>query len=98
MLVDVSEAANADLDDILDYGAARFGEDVAEAYVRRFQQVYDLIADHPLIGALHETVRPLIRSLPCGSHRVYYDVLDDRAVVLRILHKARDAERLRHCG
>jgi plasmid stabilization system protein ParE len=50
-------------------------------YIRRFQQVYDLIADHPLIGALHRTVRHPIHSLPCGSHRVYYDVMDDRAVV-----------------
>lgn len=58
MLVDVSEAANADLDGILDYGTARFGEDVSEAYIRRFEQVYDLIADHLLIGTLHRTVRP----------------------------------------
>ncbi len=38
MRVEVSEEANADLDDILDYGAERFGEDVAEAYVPSFSR------------------------------------------------------------
>ncbi len=93
MRVEVSEEANADLDDILDYGAERFGEDVAEAYVRQFQQVYDLISEHPLLGVRHETVRPPIRNMPCGSHRVYYDVLDEYVMVRRILHKAMDVER-----
>ena len=93
MLVEVSEAANADLDAILDYGVGRFGEEVAEAYVRRFQDVYDLIAEHPFAGALHGSVRPPIRSLPCGSHRVYYDVVGDRAVVRRVLHQSMDVER-----
>lgn len=92
MLVEVSEAANADLDDVYDYGAEMFGPTAADAYVRRFQAAYALIAEYPYAGPEHATVRPPIRSISCGSHRVYYDVLPDRIVVRRVLHKRADVE------
>jgi toxin ParE1/3/4 len=38
-------------------------------------------------------VRPLIRSLPHASHRVFYDVFGNEIVVRRILHKAVDVQR-----
>ncbi len=91
--VDVSDAANADLDGIYDYGAEQFGEVAAEAYLRRFNGIYDLIRDFPLSGMVQDRVRPAIRSLPCGSHRVYYDVEGGHAIVRRVLHKAVDVER-----
>lgn len=92
ILVEVSEAANADLGDIYDYGAEMFGLEAADAYVRRFGAAYALIAEHPYAGPEHATVRPPIRSISCGSHRVYYDVLPNRIVVRRVLHKRVDVE------
>ncbi|GAA4774800.1 type II toxin-antitoxin system RelE/ParE family toxin [Stakelama sediminis] len=91
--VELSEAADTDIEEILLYGIERFGVETAEAYVRGFDDCFDLISDHPAIGAVHETVRPPIHSLPHGSHRIYYDVLPDRIVVRRVLHKAMDVER-----
>ncbi|MBO9518491.1 MAG: type II toxin-antitoxin system RelE/ParE family toxin [Porphyrobacter sp.] len=88
--VHISEAAAADLAAIYDYGADRFGEDVAEVYLRGFAQSFELIADHASIGAIHGTVHPPIRSLRHGSHRIYYDVFEDEVVVQRILHLAMD--------
>jgi plasmid stabilization system protein ParE len=64
--VELSEAADADLVEILSYGVDVFGE------------ALDLISRHPLAGAVHDTVRPPIRSLPHGSHRLFYDVFEDR--------------------
>lgn len=93
MLVEVSEAANADLDEVYDYGAGTFGLAAADAYLRQFQAAYALIAEHPYAGPEHAVIRPPIRSIPCGSHRVYYDVLSDRIVVRRVLHKRADVER-----
>ncbi len=34
--VEISEAADADLTDIFDYGADQFGDDAAAAYLRGF--------------------------------------------------------------
>jgi toxin ParE1/3/4 len=89
--VEISAAADADLTAIFEYGIDRFGDETAANYLRGFDASFDLIAEHPLIGAIHDTVWPLIHSLPHGSHRIYYDVLEDRIVVRRILHKAMDA-------
>jgi toxin ParE1/3/4 len=92
--VEISGAADADLVEILSYGTDTFGEGRAEAYVASFQTTFDLISRHPLAGAIHDEVRPPIHSLPHSSHRVFYDVLEERVVVQRILHKAVDV--LRH--
>lgn len=86
-------AARQDLSAIFDHGVLHVGLKAAEAYSCGFSGVFDLIRAHPLSGALDDSVRPPIRSLRCGSHRVYYDVLNDRAVVQRILHHARDVVR-----
>jgi len=91
--VELSEAAIADLEDILAYGAERFGEDLAQAYLLGFDTAFALISDHPRIGAMHASVRPPIYSLPHGSHRIYYDIFANRVVVQRVLHKALDVER-----
>jgi toxin ParE1/3/4 len=91
--VEISEAADADLVEILGYGSETFGQDRAETYVASFRTTFDLIERHPLVGAVHDRVRPPIRSLPHGSHRVFYDVFEKEIVVQRILHKAVDVQR-----
>ena len=58
-----------------------------------FRTTLKPIARHPSAGAAHDEVRPPIRSLPHGSHRVFYDVLESAVVVQRILHKAVDVQR-----
>jgi toxin ParE1/3/4 len=91
--VEISRAADADLAEILSYGTETFGQDRAETYVASFRTTFDLIARHPMAGAVHEEVRPPIRSLPHGSHRVFYDIFENEIVVQRILHKAVDVQR-----
>ena len=89
----LSEAADADLAEILDYGVAQFGKETGESYVAGFAARFALISDHPFAGAVHDEVRPPIRSLSHGSRRIFYDVFDDRVIVQRVLHKAMDVER-----
>ncbi|MFW2830748.1 type II toxin-antitoxin system RelE/ParE family toxin [Sphingomonas sp. ID0503] len=89
----LSEAADADLDGILAYGIEQFGEDTAEAYVRGFDGALALIAEFSPIGSMHDEVRPPIRSLPHGSHYNLYDVFDNGVVVQRMLHKSMNLER-----
>jgi toxin ParE1/3/4 len=91
--VELSEAADADLVEILAFGTEMFGEERAEAYVVSFADTFDLNSRHPLTGAVHDLVRPPIRSLLHCSHRIFYDVFEDRAVVQGVLHKAVDLAR-----
>jgi len=89
----LADAAKADLVAILDYGTNLFGVEPAEAYLQRFSVTFERIREFPSAGLLHDSIRPPIRSMSSGSHRVYYDVLPDRVVVQRVLHKAMDVER-----
>jgi toxin ParE1/3/4 len=89
---ELSRAADADIVGILDYGAANFGWDRAEAYVAGFDNSFALLTQYPEIGAVHDDIRPPIRSLPYGSHRIYYDIEGDVILVRRILHMSRDAK------
>lgn len=93
MKVELSQEADCDLVSILIYGADTFGWDSAQAYVEGFDRSLALLARHPEIGVLHEEFRPPIRSLPHGSHRLFYDVEPERIIIRRVLHKSVDVRR-----
>lgn len=90
--LELSEAAIADLAEILEYGVATFGEQTGEDYVAGFESAFALIAEHPMAGAVHDFVRPPIRSLAHGRHRIYYDFMGTSVIVQRILHHAMDIQ------
>lgn len=90
---ELSRGADCDLVNILTYGADAYGWDSAEAYVAGFGRSFALMARHPEIGVFHEEFRPPIRSLPYGSHRLFYDVEPGRIIIRRVLHKSVDLGR-----
>ncbi|MEA3001176.1 MAG: toxin ParE1/3/4 [Sphingomonadales bacterium] len=93
MRLELSRKAQADLDDIRDYSAAEFGVERAVAYLDALVSAFRRIVDFPEIGAVHPAVRPLTRSLGSRQHRIFYEIGGDRILIVRILHKAMDAER-----
>jgi toxin ParE1/3/4 len=93
MRVIPSRRADADLDAILDYGIAEHGREAAEAYLRTINAAFDRLADYPEIGVARADLVPAVRSLPVGEHRIFYQILDDRISIVRVLHHAMDAER-----
>lgn len=90
--VELSRDADADIVGILEYGARHFGWDRAEAYAETFDDSFALLSTYPLIGVMHDDVRPPIRSLHHRSHRIFYDVEDEIIVVQRILHQSMDVK------
>ena len=93
MRLELSRKAQADLDDIRDYSLAEFGAARAIAYVDAVEEAFRRILSFPGIGAVVPEVRPPVRSLACGQHRIFYAVEGDSVFVLRLLHKAMDVER-----
>lgn len=93
MRLELSVKAHTDLDDIRDYSLEQFGLVRAVTYLDALEQAFRRILSFPEIGAPHPTLKPPTRSLACEQHRIFYEVLTDRIVVLRILHKAMDVER-----
>jgi toxin ParE1/3/4 len=83
------DAAKADLIDIYRY-IARFNLDAAERYVRGLRARCESLGQTPLLGRLRSDLRAGWRSVPHRSHVIFYELVDGRPVILRILHGARD--------
>lgn len=93
MRLELSRAAEADLADIRDYTIAQYDVDQAIAYLDAVEQAFRRIVDYPESGVRYPDIEPAIRSVPCGSHRIYYDVTGAVVRIQRVLHKAMDVEK-----
>jgi toxin ParE1/3/4 len=83
----VSVRAEADLRDILRYGAGRWGIERGARYVRIFRGKLGLLVDNPKLGAQADHIRPGLRRYPYISHVAYYRIIGDEIRIVRILHK-----------
>lgn len=75
------------------YGFEQFGDEAATAYMRRFDQLFALLRQHPRAGQLATEFGKDIRSLMHRSHRILYKVDGEEVLIVRILHHAMDAKR-----
>lgn len=87
-----SPAAEADIDEIWDYSAERWGADQADSYTDAIRDACHALAAGTKHGRPAEVLPNILKYL-CGSHVVYF--LDDAThlAVIRILHQRQDAER-----
>lgn len=87
-----SPAARADLAEIWDYTAERWGVEQAERYVRDIADAGRALADGRREGRAADDVRPGYLKLAVGSHFLFYRVTVAGIVdIVRILHQRMDA-------
>jgi toxin ParE1/3/4 len=86
-------AAVRDLTEILDYSIDAHGEAVGEAYLTDLDGALDRLREFPELGAVRPELKPPMRCLPCREHRIFYRYDGQSVSVVRVLHKAMDAER-----
>lgn len=82
----LSHAAKQDIIAIYLDGVRQFGLAQADDYHHILQATFELIAQHPKMGALRSDVEPQVRMHPCGSHIIIYTVDAKSAFILRIRH------------
>lgn len=88
----LSPRAQADLSDIWDYTAERWGTDQADGYLRLLQHAMEAIADNPRKGHLCEEVRKGYRKYPAGSHVLFHRSIETGIDIVRVLHSRMDFE------
>ena len=71
----------------------QFGDEGASTYMRRFDELFDLLRRHPLAGQDASDLGKGIRSLTHRSHRILYQAGKDEVLIVRVLHHAMDAKR-----
>jgi toxin ParE1/3/4 len=89
----IAEAAKADLRDIKQYTEQTWGAAQARRYVDEFRARFTLLRQRPRLGRPREELATGLRSLPSGAHVIFYKDLDDRIVVVRVLHASMDVRR-----
>lgn len=84
---DLSGAAALDLEAIYVFGAEHFGVRQAEKYtsglLERFQEIASQATRWPAV----DWIRPGYRRSVYVSHTVYYQVMDERVLIVRILSR-----------
>ena len=80
--------ARADLLAIERFSLEEFGPAVADSYMSRIEHALDRLLDFPESGPVYPGIRPTVRYLSVGSHRIFYDFDGKRISVARVLHQA----------
>jgi plasmid stabilization system protein ParE len=93
--VTFSDEAVRDLQNLFDFLAPAAGEAVARSYIERLFEYCRDCGLFPERGTRRDDLRPGLRLL--GYRRratIALAVLEDRVVILRVLHRGRDVETL----
>lgn len=90
MRLELSEAADCDLADLLEYGITTFGLETGRAYYFGFDKAFALLRNAPEAGQVDEATQLGLRRWLHCSHRIFYRISDDMILIVRIIHYARD--------
>jgi len=85
-------AAQADMSEIWDYSADKWGVDQADRYTDEIREACNALARGTKRGRPAQVLPDFLKYL-CGSHVVYFFDQADQIDVIRILHQSQDAER-----
>lgn len=86
----LSPRAEADLEEIWDYTAARWSEDQAEDYIRNIWEAIGTVAEKPGKGLSCDDVRLGYRKYCVGSHVLFFRYTGTKIDIVRILHQRMD--------
>lgn len=89
-----SPAAINDLEEIRDYIAAR-NSDAAVRFLDAVEETCNRFGQHPNIGTRRDELLPGVRVFPVKkNYAVFYRVQTDSIEIVRVVHAARDFDRL----
>ncbi|MBW4504949.1 MAG: type II toxin-antitoxin system RelE/ParE family toxin [Scytonematopsis contorta HA4267-MV1] len=85
----ISKEAIQDLNDILDYFLSR-NIDAGERFTQEFNKRCQYLTQFPNIGRSYSSLDPTLRGIPVEGYIIFYHVLDDSIVIVRVISGYRD--------
>jgi toxin ParE1/3/4 len=82
--------AEADIDSIVEYTKAEWGEPQAKRYLDDLRRQIDFAAEIPGIGSQVVGLPGEYRKIRSGAHRVIYRCLETELIVVRVIHERED--------
>jgi toxin ParE1/3/4 len=86
MRLELSAAAERDIDAIHIYGMGTFGRKVADDYVRNLLDLLDLLQLNPMMAMERSDLKRKTRVLRYKSHLIFYRLNSRGIKVQRVLH------------
>ena len=86
--VRLTPQADADLAAIYRYSESVWGDSVAERYIRKISNIFQVLLANPSVGKSCTFISPNLCARACGSHVTFYRPTDFGIAVIRILHKS----------
>ncbi len=93
LILDISEAAERDLEEIFNYIHSKHGINQAYRYVSSFDGIFQNLALHPEIGRERPEIREGLYSMSKDHHIIFYRIHGGKLRIIRVLHGARDLPR-----
>ena len=78
------------MDEIAHSSIEQFGADRTGQYMQAIDKQIDVLANHPELGRARPEIAETYRSLPCGSHVIFYRSEGGRVDIEGVIHKSRD--------
>jgi toxin ParE1/3/4 len=88
--VRLSDAAESDLTDILQYTETRWGDEQADLYQAKLERAFVELAEFPMLGRVRSDLPRGYRSRLVEEYVIYYRVEGDTIFVSRIAHERRE--------
>ena len=88
--LELSRRAQIDLDGIRDYSTKAWGKTQTKSYLRQIQAVIRSIRVNSNLGRSADDLRESCRRTKAGTHIVFFRVIGDRVIIIRILHEQMD--------
>lgn len=92
----LSRKAEQDIELLYDYSLTQFGEMQAERYLLALEKAFFLLVDFPKLGKQVDEIRPNLRCYFHRSHAVYYQIIENGVLIVRVLDQRMDHTRLFH--
>jgi toxin ParE1/3/4 len=89
----LSVAAAADIEDIFEYGILIFGLTQARSYLQAMEKHFAILAENYAIGREAYDLTNGLRRFNYGSHIIFYLIVDNGILVVRVLHQSVDFQR-----
>jgi toxin ParE1/3/4 len=87
---ELTNEADADLEDIFDYTVKRHNQDQAIRYLSNIEDVFFQLCKHPNLGRLRNDIKENIFSFSIEKHIIFYKIDTDKLIIIRVLHGSRD--------
>jgi toxin ParE1/3/4 len=89
----LSKAAELEFEAIDAYSFEQFGDVIVDAYMRGFDELFDLLRRHPKAGAPAPELGNGICKLTHRQHRIFYTIEGDFVFIARIVQHMIDEKR-----